>query len=37
MWVSQPRAPWVGIGALALAVVAPVLAFDFLSPQANGG
>ena len=33
MRLSQPRAPWVGIGALALAFVAPALASALVSQQ----
>ena len=35
MRLSQPRAPWVGIGALALAFVAPALASALVSQQAE--
>ena len=35
MRLSQPRTPWVGIGALALAFVAPALASALVSQQAE--
>ena len=35
MRLSQPRTPWVGIGALALAFVAPTLASALVSQQAE--